>query len=155
VRVRLAVVILIGAFAMLLIPSATHALLVLAIYPFRSPPYLELKYLEYLAVLSDCHGSDPALLWQVVLVAGSSVLAFILGYATLRLGGVGRLWPSLAIAAPAIALGAYVFFESGQMCIGQWVTWFDLFAAVIASGLGGYFARKARPNTSLERTPER
>ena len=144
VHLRLAFVVLIGSCAMLLIPSATHALLVLVFYLFRSPPYLELKYPEYLAAMSDCRGSDPTLLWQVVLVAGSSILAFLLGYATLRLSGVGRVWPSLAVAVPAIALGSYVLAESGQMCIGEWVTWFYLLAAIVASGLGGYYARRVR-----------
>ncbi|HEU0067917.1 MAG TPA: hypothetical protein VFQ26_01475, partial [Nitrospiraceae bacterium] len=125
-RVRLTIVVLVGACVVLLIPSATHALLVLVFYLFRSPPYIELSYSEYLAAIADCHGPGPSLLWQVVLMAGSSVLAFLLGFATLRLGGTGRLWPAFAVAVPAVTLGVYLLTASGQMCIGEWATWFFL-----------------------------
>jgi hypothetical protein len=150
-RVRLAIVVLVGACVMLLIPSATHALLVLVFYLFRSPPYIELSYSEYLAAISDCHGPAPTLLWQIVLGAGSSVFAFLLGYATLRLSGIGRLWPSFAVAAPAVALGAYLLTAAGQMCIGEWVTWFLLLASVGASGSGGYCARRVMHKASFVR----
>jgi len=143
-RVRLAIVVLVGVCVMLLIPSATHALLALVFYLFRSPPDIELSYSEYLALMSDCHGPGPSLLWQAVLMAGSSVLAFLLGFATLRLGGTGRLWPALAIAVPAVILGVYLLTASGQMCIGEWATWFFLLASVAASGAGGYCASRFR-----------
>jgi len=154
VRTRLAIVVLVGAFVMLLIPSATHALLVLVFYLFRTPPNIELTYSEYLAAISDCHGPAPTMLWQIVLAAGSSVFAFLLGYATSRLSGAGRLWPSFAVAVPAVTLGVYLLIASGQMCIGEWVTWFFLIASVVASGVGGYCARLLRHKASPEQTLE-
>lgn len=143
-RVRLAIVVLFSACVMLLIPSAMHALLVLVFYLFRSPPYIELSYSEYLAVMSDCHGPGPSLLWQVVLMAGSGVLAVILGFATLLLGGAGRLWPTFAVAVPAVSLGVYLLTASAQVCIGEWATWFFLLGSVAASGVGGYCASRFR-----------
>jgi len=69
----------------------------------------------------------------------------------LRLSGTGRLWSSFAVAVPAVTLGVYLLTAAGEMCIGEWVTWFFLLASIGASGAGGWCARKLRPNTSMER----